>query len=754
MKKVVSFLLALALLAALVPAASAAASPREQLELLAAYARKIAEHAGDAGAFYSYYDVDKDGTDDLILRAGEPADYTYTVYAAESGGLRSVGSFTVGDSYLYAIPGQKILRVYQIQDRHETVREVGFSGSKITLKTVLDRTLGPGEQEGSTLGELVVYPASALAFPDDLTGLQAACVERMQALYETYCAGREGRTMRFWLPTVPGSRYPCLIGAADPSETGQEENGALCVYNGESFEPVMAIAGGAESVRLTPDADGAVLVTPGAQDDLLIEYRAGTYQTAPYSGSVGDAAPEIVSPGAFWFPIAAPADFGVTLSEKNPGSVTLSWTPTPGADRYLIWCYERSMGQFRLLGAVSGGRDSCPVGYLTLNATYLFKIQAVSHCSTVAYSNGKTGYNGVYSGMTPTVVVKISTDGSLAAPCDLRAASRQYGSAYLKWDPVSGAEKYEIYRKTGDEGYVKVGTAKTAEWTESGLTPGVEYAYRVKAVRTVNGKTVRSADSAPVSLKAGDSLGTPQELAASTESAGVIELSWSAVAGAQVYEVLRYSSAARDYVPIGRTKSLSFADPNVYPGSAYIYRVRAVRAGASGEKAGSPAVPVKATASEFPGVPRDLRSVRGVSGATLSWSAVIGASEYEIFKYSGKTGEYESVARTKETSCTVQGMFPTYTYYYKVRALRSAGGETYAGGLSAAVRTALLTFGDADGDGSVTAADARLTLRAAVSLESIGAEQPAFLQADADRDGTLTAADARLILRAAVGLYD
>ena len=58
--------------------------------------------------------------------------------------------------------------------------------------------------------------------------------------------------------------------------------------------------------------------------------------------------------------------------------------------------------------------------------------------------------------------------------------------------------------------------------------------------------------------------------------------------------------------------------------------------------------------------------------------------------------------------------------------------------------------GDVDGDGDLTAADARLTLRAAVGLEVLDPMQRT--RADADSDRYISAADARLILRAAVGL--
>ena len=65
-------------------------------------------------------------------------------------------------------------------------------------------------------------------------------------------------------------------------------------------------------------------------------------------------------------------------------------------------------------------------------------------------------------------------------------------------------------------------------------------------------------------------------------------------------------------------------------------------------------------------------------------------------------------------------------------------------------RAATLRRGDADGDGSVGAADARLALRAAVGLETL--EGAALLAADVDKEAGVTAADARLILRAAVEL--
>ena len=58
-------------------------------------------------------------------------------------------------------------------------------------------------------------------------------------------------------------------------------------------------------------------------------------------------------------------------------------------------------------------------------------------------------------------------------------------------------------------------------------------------------------------------------------------------------------------------------------------------------------------------------------------------------------------------------------------------------------------LGDVDGDGKITAADARLILRAAVGLEEVSLES-----GDVDGDGKITATDARKVLRDSVGLNE
>ena len=79
-------------------------------------------------------------------------------------------------------------------------------------------------------------------------------------------------------------------------------------------------------------------------------------------------------------------------------------------------------------------------------------------------------------------------------------------------------------------------------------------------------------------------------------------------------------------------------------------------------------------------------------------------------------------------------------------------GEGALSDTAQAAETGVRYHGDVDDDGEVTAADARLALRACVGLENYAPDSLPFARADYDTDGESTASDARMILRTAVAL--
>jgi|GEM_PF-3320474 len=67
------------------------------------------------------------------------------------------------------------------------------------------------------------------------------------------------------------------------------------------------------------------------------------------------------------------------------------------------------------------------------------------------------------------------------------------GQVSLSWSPVTGADSYQIKRSATSSGvYSVIGTSATAAYTDSGLTNGTTYYYKISAVNTVG----ESSDSA------------------------------------------------------------------------------------------------------------------------------------------------------------------------------------------------------------------------------------------------------------------
>ena len=110
------------------------------------------------------------------------------------------------------------------------------------------------------------------------------------------------------------------------------------------------------------------------------------------------------------------------------------------------------------------------------------------------------------------------------------------------------------------------------------------------------------------------------------------------------------------------------------------------------------------------------------------WDKTTALTNYNYIRIAECTHEYDS---DSDTECNICGHIRYVT----------PGGEFYVPG-------------DADGDGRISSADARLALRRSVQLEDYPETSAAYYACDADFDGKVTSGDARLILRASVGLEE
>ena len=237
------------------------------------------------------------------------------------------------------------------------------------------------------------------------------------------------------------------------------------------------------------------------------------------------------------------------------------------------------------------------------------------------------------------------------------------GKPYLKWTPVEGAAKYEVYRSGTKNGtYTLLGTTANLNYTDNKANAGYIYCYKVKAVSKVRS----TANSYYSTVVAATCHCAKPVVKIATTSAGNPRLTWNAVTGASQYEIYRATSQSGTYTKMFTTTKTSYTNTSAKAGTTYYYKVKAIsKVRSTANSAFSTVVaatcrcakPVVKIATTSAGNPR------------LTWNAVTGASQYEIYRATSQSGTYTKMFTTTKTSYTNTSAKAGTTYYYKVKAI-------------------------------------------------------------------------------------
>ena len=123
------------------------------------------------------------------------------------------------------------------------------------------------------------------------------------------------------------------------------------------------------------------------------------------------------------------------------------------------------------------------------------------------------------------------------------------------------------------------------------------------------------------------------------------------------------------------TENTSYTNTSAYVGYTYYYKVKAICEKTSyGNSAFSEIKTITCDCAR----PAVSISLSSAGKPRLKWSAVTGASKYEIYRATSKYGTYTKVYTTTNTSYTNTGAKAGTTYYYKVKAIcgRSSYGNS------------------------------------------------------------------------------
>ena len=260
---------------------------------------------------------------------------------------------------------------------------------------------------------------------------------------------------------------------------------------------------------------------------------------------------------------------------------------------------------------------------------------------------------------------------ALEAPVVKITNKASNGKPSLSWGAVDGAAEYEVYRATSKSGtYSLVKTATSTSYVNTSAVVGKTYYYYVVAID----EDGNASENSNIVSRTCD-LAQPAITLSNVASSGKIKITWDEVDGAVEYEVYRATSKSGTYSLLKTTTSTSLTNTSTTAGKTYYYKVRAI---ATKSAANSAYSEVKSRCCDLAQTTVTLSNVASTGKIKISWTAVDGATKYQVYRAASKDGTYSLLTTTTSTSVTNTKTDAGKTYYYKVRAICDVDAATAA----------------------------------------------------------------------------
>ncbi len=342
---------------------------------------------------------------------------------------------------------------------------------------------------------------------------------------------------------------------------------------------------------------------------------------------------------------------------------------------------------------------------LTSGATYAMLGSALSSACDLLVGTSSITAADCTQVRNATYATEMVSPGGLTAPSNLAATAVSSTQTDLAWtDNSSNETGFRIERKTGATGtWAQIATtgANVVSYSNSGLTDGTVYYYRVQAYNSVGTSGYSNEATTACSLPIG--VGTTVSGALTTadcrstlrSGAYYDGYTFSATAGA-TYTITLNSTAFDAYLYLlnGSSVVAQNDDSNGGLNSSIVYTAPAagiltIQATSYAANAtGAYTVALAGPTTPIPAAPSNATAaVVSASQINLGWQDnSTNESGFRIERKTGATGTWAEIATSASntTSYSNTGL-SAGTYYYRVRAYNSGGNSGYSNEISATI---------------------------------------------------------------------